>query len=138
MSIKLIISDLDGTLLGADSRIAPQTAAALDRANRAGMRLLVATGRSWGSESPLMKQAGVVCDFVLLNGAECRTSKGVLLCAQPLLLRDARHDENLFQSFTRTRAMGNAVTFLKKMAEKVIEPNTRNGVAREIERLLSD
>lgn len=82
MSIKLIISDLDGTLLGADSRIAPQTAAALDRANRAGIRLLVATGRSWGSASPLMKQAEVVCDFVLLNGAECRTSKGVLLCAR--------------------------------------------------------
>lgn len=91
MSIKLIISDLDGTLLGADSRIAPQTAAALDRANRAGIRLLVATGRSWGSASPLMKQAGIACDFVLLNGAECRTSKGVLLCARPLPLRDARH-----------------------------------------------
>lgn len=254
MSIKLLISDLDGTLLGTDSRITPQTADALNRANQAGIRLLVATGRSWATASPLLQQAGVVCDFVLLNGAECRTSKGALLCEQSLLLRDARrvvellqqhqlgfeintargdfstdtvlcdtaapmpplsvfwngapqvrkifafsqdpmlleqarqtlarlpnitvtssapwnlevtaknaqkglmalwavdrydlqphealvfgdgfNDEGLFRSFPHTCAMGNAVPSLKKIAQRVIEPNTEDGVAREIDRLL--
>lgn len=57
---------------------------------------------------------------------------------EALVFGDGYNDENLFQSFTHTRAMGNAVAFLKEIAEKVIEPNTQNGVAREIERLLSD
>lgn len=52
MSVKLLISDLDGTLLGPDSRITPQTADALSRAHQAGIRLLVATGRSWSTASP--------------------------------------------------------------------------------------
>lgn len=34
MEIKLIISDLDGTLLGGDGRVALRTAAALDRARQ--------------------------------------------------------------------------------------------------------
>lgn len=254
MSIKLLISDLDGTLLGPDSRITPKTADALSRAHQAGIQLLVATGRSWATASPLLQQAGVVCDFVLLNGAECRTSKGALLCEQSLLLRDARrvvdilqqhqlgfeintdrgdfstdtvlcdtaapmpslsdfwnsaprvrkifaftqdpmmleqasqtlsrlpnvtvtssapwnlevtakeaqkgimalwaveqyglephealvfgdgfNDQSLFRSFPHTRAMGNAAPPLKKIAEQVIEPNTEDGVAQEIDRLL--
>lgn len=254
MSIKLLISDLDGTLLGADSRIASQTAVALNRAYKAGIPLLVATGRSWATASPILQQAGVICDFVLLNGAECRTSRGELLRVQPLPLQDARravdiiqqhrlgfemntdqgdfstdtvlcntaapmppwdafwsqapqvqkifvfsqdssklehtkqalchlphvtvtssapwnlevtaseaqkgnmalwamelyglephealvfgdglNDESLFRAFPHTRAMGNAAPSLKKMAEQVIEPNTEDGVAREIDRLL--
>lgn len=32
--------------------------------------------------------------------------------------------------------MGNAATPLQALAEQVIEPNTEDGVAREIERLL--
>lgn len=35
--------------------------------------------------------------FVLLNGAECRTSKGALLCARPLLLRAVRHAVDILQ-----------------------------------------
>ena len=48
MAIQLLISDLDGTLLGPDSVITPSTAAALERARQAGLRLLVTTGRVWG------------------------------------------------------------------------------------------
>lgn len=91
MSIRLLISDLDGTLLGPDGRITPRTAEALQRARRAGIPLLVATGRSWKTASPLLADAGVLADFILLNGAECRTSEGKLLRTVVLPLPDARH-----------------------------------------------
>lgn len=96
MAIKLLISDLDGTLLGADSRIIPQTADALNRAHRAGIRLLVATGRG-GTAAPLLRQAGVECDFVLLNGAEYRTAQGILQCALSLSLSNARDAVTILQ-----------------------------------------
>ena len=59
MAIQLLISDLDGTLLGLESVITPGTAAALEQARQAGLRLLVTTGRAWGTAAPLLQQAGV-------------------------------------------------------------------------------
>ena len=45
--IKVIASDMDGTLLGDDHRIAPETLAAIRRACDAGIRFMVATGRNF-------------------------------------------------------------------------------------------
>lgn len=45
--IKVIASDMDGTLLGDDHRIAPETLAAVRRACDAGIRFMVATGREF-------------------------------------------------------------------------------------------
>jgi Cof subfamily protein (haloacid dehalogenase superfamily) len=42
---KLIISDLDGTLLNADREVSDRTAAVLERATAAGARVVIATGR---------------------------------------------------------------------------------------------
>lgn len=91
MPIRLLISDLDGTLLGPEGRITPRTAEALHRARQAGVPLLVATGRSWKTAAPLLADAGAAADFVLLNGAEVRTARGELLRAVSLPLAVARH-----------------------------------------------
>lgn len=256
MAIKLLISDLDGTLLNGDSHISSRTAMALTRASQKGIKLLVATGRSWNTASPLLEQANVMADYILLNGAECRTSEGKLLRAVALPLPDARHavavlqrygigceincdsgdfstdinlcstaqvlpslpsfwsakplvykifafsknknalehareelrrlpaftvtssacwnlevtdrkaqkgnmalwiveqlgikreevlvfgdsdnDTSLFLNFVHTRAVGNATASLRKMAEQVIEANDRDGVAKEVEKLLKN
>ena len=79
MDIQLFVSDLDGTLLNEHSQVAPETAQAIQRAQQAGIRWLTATGRSWNTAAPLLEQAGISCDFVLLNGAELRSAKGELL-----------------------------------------------------------
>ena len=41
--IKVIASDLDGTLFGSDSKMAPETLAAVKRACTAGIRFIVTT-----------------------------------------------------------------------------------------------
>ena len=42
---RLILVDLDGTLVGADHTVSPRNAAALERATAAGSRVVIATGR---------------------------------------------------------------------------------------------
>ncbi len=51
MTVRLIVLDLDGTLLGADNRLSPYTIATLERARAAGLTLMAATGRSrWATD----------------------------------------------------------------------------------------
>ena len=90
MEIQLFVSDLDGTLLNEHSQVAPETAQAIQRAQQAGIRWLTATGRSWNTAAPLLEQAGISCDFVLLNGAELRSAKGELLLDASLSTATAR------------------------------------------------
>lgn len=90
MEIQLFISDLDGTLLTEHSQVTPETAQAIQRAQQAGIRWLTATGRSWNTAAPLLEQAGISCDFVLLNGAELRSAKGELLLDASLSTATAR------------------------------------------------
>lgn len=47
MDIRLIATDLDGTLFGSDHRPAPQTVEAVNAAVDAGITVIAATGRSW-------------------------------------------------------------------------------------------
>ena len=72
------------------SQVAPETAQAIQRAQQAGIRWLTATGRSWNTAAPLLEQAGISCDFVLLNGAELRSAKGELLLDASLSTATAR------------------------------------------------
>ncbi|EOQ35536.1 Cof-type HAD-IIB family hydrolase [Butyricicoccus pullicaecorum] len=253
MEIQLFVSDLDGTLLNEHSQVASETAQAIQRVQQAGIRWLTATGRSWNTAAPLLQQAGISCDFVLLNGAELRNAKGELLLdaslstatarqaadilsehgigleintdqgdfttdtqfcsaaplpedfwSRPLTVRklfgfcrdaakldaarqalgalngvsitssapwnieitahearkarmveraaqlysvdldhivvfgDGSNDESLFRTFPHSRAMENAVPLLHTLAEKVIESNVDCGVAKEVQRILSD
>ena len=45
--IKVIASDMDGTLLGNDHKVAPETLKAIHEACDAGIRFMIATGRNF-------------------------------------------------------------------------------------------
>ena len=49
--IKVIASDMDGTLLGDDHKPAPETLAAVQRACDSGIRFMIATGRNFPGRS---------------------------------------------------------------------------------------
>ena len=51
---------------------------------------------------------------------------------------DGSNDESLFRTFPHSRAVENAVPLLHTLAEKVIESNVDCGVAKEVQRILSD
>ena len=70
--IKVIASDMDGTLLGGDHRLAPRTARAIRSACDAGIRFIVATGRDLNGALQELDGMGLVCDYIVGSGAEVR------------------------------------------------------------------
>ncbi len=67
--MRLVASDLDGTLLGPESRLTGATIDALRRAHDAGIAIVAATGRSHLSAARLIAPAGVIDWAVCSNGA---------------------------------------------------------------------
>lgn len=67
--IQLVASDLDGTLLDADSRLAPRTITALRHAAAQGAEVVAVTGRSHWSSIELLRPAGCIRWIICSNGA---------------------------------------------------------------------
>lgn len=84
MAIRILASDLDGTLLNEESRISDETVAAVKMAQSFGVRFIVVTGRAWNTAHPILQEAGIEADYVLLNGAEFRTSSGSVIYQEAL------------------------------------------------------
>ncbi len=70
--IKVIASDMDGTLLGDDHKLTPRTVEAIRRACDAGIRFIVTTGRDFNGAMQELDGTGLVCDYIVGGGAEIR------------------------------------------------------------------
>ncbi|MEZ5247377.1 MAG: Cof-type HAD-IIB family hydrolase [Acidimicrobiales bacterium] len=69
MDVRLIATDLDGTLFGADHRPAPPTVEAVNAAVEAGIVVVAATGRSWFRGLELATSTGArLHQFIGSNG----------------------------------------------------------------------
>ncbi|HAP4754768.1 TPA: HAD family phosphatase [Enterococcus faecalis] len=68
--IKLIASDMDGTLLDAKMSITNDNASAIREAERLGIEFMVATGRAYTEAKPALEEAGIDCAMITLNGAQ--------------------------------------------------------------------
>lgn len=68
--IQLIASDMDGTLLNEKMEISKENIAAIKKAQAAGIKFMVATGRSIEEAMPILKAAGITCQFITSNGAQ--------------------------------------------------------------------
>lgn len=69
MSIKLIVTDMDGTLLNENIEVTNRAREAILKAQNAGIDFAVATGRTVESGYSLIKEQGITCPFIELNGA---------------------------------------------------------------------
>lgn len=72
--IKVIASDMDGTLLNGDHQMTPKTAEAVRRACDSGIRFIVTTGRNYTQAMDQLDGLGITCDYILASGAEVRDS----------------------------------------------------------------
>lgn len=75
MDIKLIASDMDGTLLDSHKKISARTATAVKKAMESGKMFIIATGRMYISARPYAEQLGLDVPIVTYNGALVRGSK---------------------------------------------------------------
>lgn len=68
-AVRLVASDLDGTLFGPDGAVSARTAATLRDVAAAGVEIVVATGRSHWSAVPRLEHLGCLRWLICSNGA---------------------------------------------------------------------
>lgn len=77
--IKVIVSDLDGTLLDCDHRLNHKTAETIRKACASGLRFIIATGRNFEGTMHALAGEEIVCDYIVSSGAELRNSEKKIL-----------------------------------------------------------
>ena len=82
--IRVIASDLDGTLLNENHSISDRTADTIKRACEAGIRFIVVTGRAYKQTADVIDQKGICCDYICASGAEVRNSNKEIVKKIPL------------------------------------------------------
>lgn len=69
-SYRMLVSDIDGTLIGPDGIVSPTNRRALEWLKERGIPVLLATGRTWGGTQPVLEQLGLDDPVILCNGAQ--------------------------------------------------------------------
>ncbi|WP_434752444.1 Cof-type HAD-IIB family hydrolase [Paenibacillus amylolyticus] len=82
--MKLFATDLDGTLLNRDSQISRENADAIQRAQQAGMKVTIATGRVYSDVVAISHQGGIKTPIIGSNGATIHDENGERLFHLPL------------------------------------------------------
>ena len=75
MSIKLILLDLDGTLLNSEKTLSPANRAALERCAASGVHIVPSTGRFYGGMPQAVRDLPFVRYVVAVNGAKVQDVK---------------------------------------------------------------
>ena len=104
--IKVIASDMDGTLLGDDHKPAPETVRAVKRACGAGIRFVIATGRNFPGALAQLEGAGFVCDYILSSGAEVRDPQGRVVAVNPIRMELVREVYEEVKNFSVSVIVG--------------------------------
>lgn len=82
--IRVIASDMDGTLLGTDHRPTSENIKAIREARRKGIDFVVVTSRSFPGIEDGLKRSGLINGYVLNGGAEVRSGDGGLRESIPM------------------------------------------------------
>lgn len=77
--IKLIVSDLDGTLLQEDHLMNQETIDEIKKQMINGVDFMVATGRDYSGVTPIFENTGIDPEMILLNGAQFRGHGGKIM-----------------------------------------------------------
>ncbi|HKW44619.1 MAG TPA: Cof-type HAD-IIB family hydrolase [Candidatus Eremiobacteraceae bacterium] len=112
MTARLVVVDLDGTLIGSDLVISDIDRAAIARAVGAGIQVVLATGRLFAASKPFAVELGLHGPIaVLQGGAIYDIDSGRLLHAQPLSssVALAAYDALLPKSFDLQLYFGDAL-----------------------------
>lgn len=77
--MKLIASDLDGTLLNDEGVVSVENVRAIKKAMDLGIKFVVATGRSYDAARIPLQAANITCPIISLNGAVSYTADQTIL-----------------------------------------------------------
>lgn len=77
--IKLVVSDMDGTLINKKCKISDKNVEAIHRLLDNNIEFALASGRDYNSVVEIMKQYDIQCESILGNGAQYRDKNGNVL-----------------------------------------------------------
>lgn len=97
--IKVIASDMDGTLLNNEHKVAPETLEAIHQACDAGIRFMIATGRNFHGAMEELKDIELTCDYIVGSGAEVRNPQRELVKTAPISMEVCYEVEESLKEF---------------------------------------
>ena len=97
--IRVIVSDMDGTLLNEQHLLNERTIRAVKNAQKAGIRFIVATGRNFEQAIHAMGDSGIICDYIVNSGAEIRNSKHEVLQSGSMNIQDCKAVYNILKKY---------------------------------------
>ena len=77
--IKVIASDMDGTLLNSKHEVSEENLDAIKKAQEMGIHFVIITGREYSSVHSYLKELNLSCECILMNGAEYRDKDGNII-----------------------------------------------------------
>lgn len=86
--IKLIASDMDGTLLNSDHKIPKENIELIKFAQKNGIQFVVATGRAYYEALPALNDENIKCDVISFNGGIIYDKNGNIINITPMKLKD--------------------------------------------------
>lgn len=91
MSLQLVASDMDGTLLRDHSQISPENVAKIKEIQQLGITFVACTGRTLEQARSVLDHYGITCPLITLNGAQIYTADNTLEFERPLSKDTAHH-----------------------------------------------
>ena len=96
--IKLIASDMDGTLLNSDHKIPKENIELIKFAQKNGIQFVVATGRAYYEALPALNDESIKCDVISFNGGIIYDKNGNLINITPMKLKDLYYTIEILKS----------------------------------------
>ena len=97
--IKLIASDMDGTLLNHNHKIPKENVELINYAKNQGIEFVVATGRAYYEALPALNEKNINCDVISFNGGIVYDKNGNIISITPMLPKDLYYTIEILKSF---------------------------------------
>lgn len=105
--IKLVAVDMDGTLLNTQGRVSDRNADAIRQLQERGIEVVVCTGRSYEDAAAPVREQGLRCDVICMNGSAVFDKDGRQIQKSPLtrsqmedILNCCKDDKVIFDFMT--------------------------------------
>ena len=120
--IRLIASDMDGTLLNNHHDIDKETVEAIKKAEEKGIIFAISTGREYGNVKYVLDKHNIRCQCIISSGAEYRDEDGNILESINLTKDTTRKVLEIFEkSKMSCRIFTNKGVFTKSTREKALQ-----------------
>ncbi len=99
MSIRLIASDMDGTLLDPYTNITEANREAIRRLPEYGVEFLICSGRDYADAHNITESNGISCNYICLSGAAVYENDGTPLSSIPLTAQNLSDITKVFAEY---------------------------------------